>query len=75
VLLHFGDADSYWLKVRHIGRNYPRGTDVRDGHFGIDLGLHDEGYRFALQAILPADIIAYERFHLLGDLKVHGELA
>ena len=70
----FGDADSYWLKVRRIGRNYPCGDDVRDGDFGIYLGLHDEGYLVALQAILPADIIGYERFHSLGDLKAHWEL-
>jgi len=70
----FGGADSYWLKVRRIGRNYPCGDDVRDGDFGIYLGLHDEGYLVALQAILPADIIGYERFHSLGDLKAHWEL-
>jgi hypothetical protein len=39
----FGDADSHWLKVRRIGRNYPFGNDVRDRDFGIYLGLHDEG--------------------------------
>jgi hypothetical protein len=70
----FGDADSHWLKVRRIGRNYPFGNDVRDGDFGIYLGLHDEGYLVALQAIFPADIIGYERFHSLGDLKAHWEL-
>jgi len=70
----FGDADSYWLKVRRVGRNYPCGDDVRDGDFGIYLGLHDEGYLVALQAIFPAGIIGYERFHSLGDLKAHWEL-
>ena len=70
----FGEADSYWLKVRRVGRNYPYEDDVRDGDFGIYLGLHDEGYLVALQAILPADIIGYERFHSLGDLKAHWEL-
>jgi hypothetical protein len=70
----FGEADSYWLKVRRVGRNYPFGDDVRDGDFGIYLGLHDEGYLVALQAMFPPDIIGYERFHSLGDLRAHWEL-
>ena len=47
----FGGPDSYRLKVRRIGRDYPFGDDVRDGDFGIYLGLHDEGYLVALQRI------------------------
>ena len=70
----FGAADSYWLKVRRIGRDYPFGNDVQDGDFGIYLGLHNEGYLVALQAIFPNDIIGYERFHSLADLKAHWEL-
>jgi hypothetical protein len=70
----YGGPDSYLLKVRRIGRNYPFGDDVQDGDFGIYLGLHDEGYLVALQAKFPPDIIGHERFHSLGDLKAHWEL-
>ncbi len=70
----FGGPDSYQLKVRRIGRDYPFGDDVRDGDFGIYLGLHDEGYLVALQTLLPGNIIGYERFHSLGELRAHWEL-
>jgi hypothetical protein len=60
--------------VRRVSRNYPFGDDVRDGDFGIYLGLHDEGYLVALQAMFPPDIIGYERFHSPGDLRAHWEL-
>ncbi len=64
----FGGPDSYRLKVRRIGRDYPFGD------FGIFLGLHDEGYLVALQLIFIGEIIGYERFHSLGDLRAHWEL-
>lgn len=70
----FGEADSYWLKVRRIGRDYPCGSDVRDGDFGVYLGLHDEGYLVALQAIFPPHIIGYERFATLSGLTETWEL-
>ena len=70
----FGGPDSYRLKVRRIGRDYPFGDDVRDGDFGICLGLHDEGYLVALQRIFFGEIIGYERFHSLGELRAHWEL-
>ena len=70
----FGGEDSYLLKVRRIGRDYPCGDDVRNGDFGIYLGRHDGGYLVALQAILPPDIIGYERFATLAGLKANWEL-
>ena len=69
----FGGEDSYLLKMRRIGRDYPCGDDVRDGDFGIYLGRHEGGYFVALQAIFPADIIGCERFQTQADLKAHGE--
>ena len=44
----FGAEDSYLLKVRRIGREYPCGGDVRDGDFGIYLGPHAGGYPVSL---------------------------
>lgn len=70
----FGAEDSYLLKVRRIGREYPSGDDVRDGDFGFYLGRHGGGYLIALQAILPPDIIGYERFATLAGLKANWEL-
>ncbi|MCY2990619.1 MAG: hypothetical protein NTY19_22480 [Planctomycetota bacterium] len=70
----FGAEDSYLLKVRRIGREYPCGGDVRDGDFGIYLGPHDGCYTVVLQAIFPADIIGYERFATLAELKASWEL-
>jgi hypothetical protein len=70
----FGSEDSYLLKVRRIGRNYPFGDDVQDGDFGMYLGRHDGGYVIALQSILPADIIGLERFATLAELKANWEL-
>ena len=69
-----GGEDSYLLKVRRIGHEYPCGDDVRDGDFGIYLGRHDGGYFVALQSILPADIIGCERFETQTDLKANWEL-
>jgi hypothetical protein len=70
----FGGPDSYRLKVRRFGRNYPFGSDIRDGDFGIFLGLHDEGYLVALQTLVPGNIIGYEQFHSLAALKANWEL-
>jgi hypothetical protein len=70
----FGGEDSYLLKVRRIGRDYPCGDDVRDGDFGIYLGRHDGGYFVALQAIFPPDLIGCERFATLAELKANWEL-
>ena len=70
----FGGEDSYLLKVRRIGRQYPCGDDVRDGDFGVYLGRHDGGFLVALQAIFPPDLIGYERFAALVELKAHWEL-
>ena len=70
----FGGEDSYLLKVRRIGRDYPCGDDVRDGDFGIYLGRHDGGYLVALQAIFPPDIIGCEWFATLPALRAHWEL-
>jgi hypothetical protein len=70
----FGGEDSYLLKVRRIGREYPCGDDVRDGDFGIYLGRHDGGYFVALQAIFPPDLIGCERFATLAELKANWEL-
>jgi hypothetical protein len=70
----FGGPDSYRLKVRRIGRNYPFGSDIQDGDFGIFLGLHDEGYLVALQTLVPGNIIGYEQFHSLAALKANWEL-
>lgn len=53
---------------------YPCGDDVHDGDFGLYLGRHDGGYVVALQAIFPADIIGYERFATLPELKASWEL-
>ena len=70
----FGGEDSYLLKVRRIGRDYPCGDDVRDGDFGIYLGRHDGAYLVALQAIFPPDLIGCERFATLAALRAHWEL-
>ena len=70
----FGGEDSYLLKVRRIGRDYPCGDDVRDGDFGIYLGCHDGAYLIALQAIFPPDLIGCERFATLAELKANWEL-
>ena len=70
----FGGPDTYRLKVRRIGRNYPFGSDIQDGDFGIFLGLHDEGYLVALQTLLPGDIIGFEQFHSLAALRAVWEL-
>ena len=70
----FGGEDSYLLKVRRIGREYPCGDDVRDGDFGIYLGPRDGRYLIALQAIFPPEIIGYERFATLAELKTAWEL-
>ena len=70
----FGGEDSYLLKVRRIGRDYPCGEDVHDGDFGFYLGRHDGGYLVALQAIFPANIIGCERFQTQADLKAQWEL-
>ena len=70
----FGGEDSYLLKVRRIGRDYPCGDDVRDGDFGIYLGRHDGGFLVALQAIFPPDVIGYEQFTTLAALRAHWEL-
>ena len=70
----FGGPDSYRLKVRRIGRNYPFGSDIRDGDFGIFLGLHDQGYLVALQTLVPGDIVGFEQFHSLAALRASWEL-
>ena len=70
----FGGPDSYLLKVRRIGRDYPFGSDVRDGDFGIYVGLHEDAYVVAIQSIFPAEIIGYERFQSLEDLRRIWEL-
>ena len=70
----FGGEDSYLLKVRRIGRDYPCGDDVRDGDFGIYLGRHDGSFLVALQAIFPPDVIGYEQFATLAELQVNWEL-
>ena len=70
----FGGPDSHLLKVRRIGRDYPFGDEIRDGDFGLYLGLHDGRYTVALQSILVADIIGYESFDSLDELKRHWEL-
>ena len=69
-----GGEDSYLLKVRRIGRDYPCGDDVRDGDFGFYLGRHDGGYFVALQAIFPPSTIGYEQFQTQEELKAHWEL-
>jgi hypothetical protein len=70
----FGSPDSHLLKVRRIGRDYPFGDDVRDGDFGIYLGLHQGAYVVALQAIFPGQIIGCERFASLEELRRIWEL-
>jgi hypothetical protein len=70
----FGGQDSYLLKVRRIGRDFPCGDDVQDGDFGLYLGCHDGGYTVARQGILPADIIGHERFQTLAELRTEWEL-
>jgi len=70
----FGDADSCWLKVRRIGRDYPFGDDVKDGDFGLYLGQHEGEYVVALQSILPGDIIGCEHFDSLAQLRASWEL-
>ena len=70
----FGGPDSYLLKVRRIGRDYPFGNDIQDGDFGLYLGLHEGAYVVAIQAVFPAEIIGYERFQSLEDLRRIWEL-
>ena len=70
----FGGPDSFRLKVRRIGRDYPFGDDIQDGDFGLYLGLHDGAYMVAMQSILVADIIGFERYTSLAELKQHWEL-
>ena len=70
----FGGPDSYLLKVRRIGRDYPFGDDMRDGDFGLYLGLHEDAYVVAIQSIFPVEIIGYERFPSLGELRRIWEL-
>jgi hypothetical protein len=70
----FGGQDSYRLKVRRIGRDYPCGDDVQDGDFGLYLGRHDGGYTVALQSIIPGNIIGHERFATLAELRTSWEL-
>ena len=70
----FGGPDSYLLKVRRMGRDYPFGDDIQDGDFGLYLGLHEGRYTVALQSVLVADIIGYESFDTFDELKRHWEL-
>ena len=70
----FGGEDSYLLKVRRIGRDYPCGDDVQDGDFGFYLGFHEGSFVVALQAIFPPRIISYERFETQEQLKALWEL-
>jgi len=70
----FGEADSYLLKVRRIGRNYPFGGDIVDGDFGLFLGRHRGTCVVAIQSVFPGDIIGYERFETLAELKRVWEL-
>jgi hypothetical protein len=70
----FGGEDSYLLKVRRIGRDYPCGDDVQDGDFGFYLGFHDSSFVVALQDIFPPRIIGSERFETQEQLKAHWEL-
>jgi len=70
----FGGEDSYLLKVRRIGRDYPCVDDVHDGDFGFYLGRHDGEYFVALQAIFPPSTIGYEQFETQEELKAHWEL-
>ena len=70
----FGGPDSYLLKVRRIGRDYPFGDDIQDGDFGLYLGSHEGRFTVAVQSILVADIIGYESFDTLDELKRHWEL-
>jgi hypothetical protein len=70
----FGGVDSYRLKVRRLGRDYPFGNDIRDGDFGVFLGPHEGSYLVALQSLLSAGIVGLERYPTLADLKQHWEL-
>ena len=70
----FGGADSNLLKVRRIGRDYPRGDDVVDGDFGVYLGQHGGAFVVALQSILPGTVIGHEPFESLDALKRVWEL-
>jgi hypothetical protein len=70
----FGGVDSYRLKVRRIGRNYPFGKDIRDGDFGVYLGPHEGSYWVALQSVLSAEIIGFERYPTITELKQQWEL-
>jgi hypothetical protein len=70
----FGGPDSHLLKVRRMGKDYPFGDDIRDGDFGLYLGSHEGRYTVALQSVLVADIIGYESFDTLDELKRHWEL-
>jgi len=40
--------------------------------FSVSISAYTRRPSRRLQAILPADIIGYERFHSLADLKAHG---
>jgi hypothetical protein len=70
----FGGRDSFLLKVRRIGRDYPFGDDIQDGDFGLYLGRHEGAYTVALQSILGAEIIGLEQFPSVPELKRHWEL-
>lgn len=70
----FGGRDSFLLKVRRIGRNYPFGDDIQDGDFGLYLGLHEGAYTVALQSILGAEIIGFEQYPTVPELRQHWEL-
>ena len=70
----FGGEDSYLLKVRRIGRDYPFGDDIEDGDFGLYLGRHADGYVVALQSVFPGDVIGYERYETLAELQHDWEL-
>ena len=70
----FGGRDSFLLKVRRIGRDYPFGDDVQDGDFGLYLGPHEGAYTVALQSIFGAEIIGMEQYPTVPELKQHWEL-
>ena len=62
----FGGEDSYLLKVRRVGRDYPVATTSAMGISACISAVTTAGYVVALQAIFPADIIGYERFATLA---------